>query len=164
MSPDGRMTARERHDLAMLVRQRERVLKSAAQERSAELVADFERQLGTIYDWDQDEIWAQAHAVAQEMTLKASEAIARRCRELGIPKRFAPDLSLHWYGRGENAVGQRRTELRRMAVTEVKALPQPEQAIGMCDGADIDRADLRERHLRVRFNTKGSNRRSLDLG
>jgi hypothetical protein len=118
----SKMTARERSDLAMLIRQHERVLKSAAKERSAELEADFERQLGTIYRWDQDETWSKARALAQEMTYKASKAIAHRCAELGIPKQFAPNLSLQWYGRGENASKERRAELRRMAVTEIKAL------------------------------------------
>jgi hypothetical protein len=40
------MTRHERDDLQRLVRQREKVLKSAAKQRSAELLADFENQMG----------------------------------------------------------------------------------------------------------------------
>jgi len=51
MGPDrivqaGAMTRGEREDLQRLIRQREKVLKSAAQQRSAELLADFENQMG----------------------------------------------------------------------------------------------------------------------
>jgi len=43
--------------LQTLIRQLEKLLKSAAAQRSAELMADFERQLASEYSWDQDEIW-----------------------------------------------------------------------------------------------------------
>ena len=48
---------------------------------------------------------------------------AARCRELGIPERFAPDLSLHWHGRGyDNLIERRKSELRRMAQTRIEAI------------------------------------------
>ena len=43
------MTRAEREDLQRLVRQREKVLRSAAKQRSAELLADFENQMGSEY-------------------------------------------------------------------------------------------------------------------
>src|SRR3712207_2551468 len=65
MSPaDQRMTKGEREDLQRLIRQREKVLKSAARERSAQLVAEFENQLGSQYAFDQDEVWAEAKRLA----------------------------------------------------------------------------------------------------
>jgi hypothetical protein len=48
------------------------VLKSAAKQRSAELLADFENQLGSQFTFDQDEIWEKAHAAAD-----------RECRKRG---------------------------------------------------------------------------------
>ena len=51
------MIRSEREDLQRLVRQRERVLKSAAKQRSADLIADFENQMGSEYSFDQDEVW-----------------------------------------------------------------------------------------------------------
>jgi len=116
------MTKHEREDLERLVRQREKVLKSAAKQRSAELIADFENQLGQEFSFDQDEVWERATKIAQAALAKANEQIAARCHEIGIPKRFAPGLDLSWYGRRENATKQRRDELRKMAETRVEAI------------------------------------------
>ena len=116
------MTKHEREDLQRLVRQREKVLKSAAKQRSAELIADFENQMGQEFSFDQDEVWERATKIAQAALAKANEQIAARCHEIGIPKRFAPRLDLSWYGRDENATKQRRDELRKMAETRVEAI------------------------------------------
>ena len=48
--------------------------------------------------------------------------IAARCRELGIPAEFAPDLNSYWSGRGHNAVASRRAELRRAAKSRIEAI------------------------------------------
>ena len=56
-SGNGAMTSAERSDLLKIVRQRERVAKSGAARRAAELVADFEQQLATEYSWADDEVW-----------------------------------------------------------------------------------------------------------
>jgi len=116
------MTKHEREDLQRLVRQREKVLKSAAKQRSAELIADFENQMGQEFSFDQDEVWERATKIAQAALAKANEQIAARCHEIGIPKRFAPGLHLSWYERDENAIKQRRDELRKMAETRVEAI------------------------------------------
>jgi hypothetical protein len=54
------MTKHERDDLHRLIRQREKVLKSAAKQRSAEVLADFENQVGQEYSFDQDAVWPEA--------------------------------------------------------------------------------------------------------
>jgi hypothetical protein len=117
------MAKGERDDLQRLVRQREKVLKSAARQRSAELVADFENQMGQEYSFDQDETWAEATKIAQAEVAKAQDRVAARCRELGIPRQFAPSLDLHWRHRGyDNSVKDRKEELRRMAQTQIAAI------------------------------------------
>ena len=116
------MTKHEREDLQRLVRWPEKVLKSAAKQRSAELIADFENQMGQEFSFDQDEVWERATKIAQAALAKANEQIAARCHEIGIPKRFAPRLDLSWYGRDENATKQRRDELRKMAETRIEAI------------------------------------------
>jgi len=117
------MSKSEREDLQRLVRQREKVLKSAAKQRSAELIADFENQMGSEYYGDQDPVWAQVVAEAQREHNKAKARIRVRCRELGIPDQFAPSLDLRWNHRGYgNALERRRNELRRMAETQVEAI------------------------------------------
>jgi hypothetical protein len=113
----------EREDLHRLIRQRERVLKSAAKQRSAELIADFENQMGSEFSFDDDKVWKQAMEEAQIEVNKAKQKIAARCRALGIPDRFAPSLDLRWHTRGcDNLVEKRKAELRRMAVTKTEAL------------------------------------------
>src|ERR1700722_14931477 len=117
------MTRSEREDLQRLVRPREKVLKSAAKQRSSELVADFENQLGQEYSFDQDEIWRQAAEAAKREVKKAQTIVSARCRELGIPNRFAPSLNLVWSARGyDNSVDRRKAELRRMAQTQIEAV------------------------------------------
>jgi hypothetical protein len=117
------MSKSEREDLQRLVRQREKVLKSAAKQRSAELIADFENQMGQAFSFDQDETWERAEKVVEATVEKANQQIAARCRELGIPAQFAPSLNFGWMPRGyENAVSQRRAELRRMARTQIEAI------------------------------------------
>jgi hypothetical protein len=117
------MNKGEREDLQRLVRQREKVMKSAAKQRSAELLADFENQMGQEYSFDQDETWAAAAKSAEAEVAKAQERVTARCRELGIPQQFAPSLALRWCHRGHgNSVKDRREELRRMAVTQIAAI------------------------------------------
>ena len=117
------ITKGEREDLQRLIRQRERVLKSAAKQRSTELIADFENQMGSEFSFDQDEVWAAAQQAAETEVRKAQALVKGRCRELGIPDRFAPSLSLHWHSRGyDNSVARRQAELRRMAQTQIGAI------------------------------------------
>jgi hypothetical protein len=119
------MTRTETEHLQRLIRQREKVLKSAAKQRSAELMADFENQMGSEYSFDQDEIWSKAAEAAEREIKKAQAQVAARCRELGIPDRFGPNLSLNWRHRGyDNLIGRRKDELRRMAQTQIAAIEQ----------------------------------------
>jgi recombinational DNA repair ATPase RecF len=108
--PEAAMTKSEREDLQRLVRQREKVLKSAAKQRSADLLADFENQMGAQYSFDQDEVWRQAIAACEPEIKKAQARVAARCRELGIPAQFAPSLDLEWHHRG---YGKRAGEAAR---------------------------------------------------
>jgi hypothetical protein len=130
---DAAMSKGEREALQRLVRQREKVLKSAAKQRSTELIADFENQMGQEYSFDQDEVWEQAEKLAEREVEKAQKQVAARCRELGIPDQFAPSLGLAWHARGYgNTVAKRRAELRTMAVTQIASIEAKAiTAIGM---------------------------------
>jgi hypothetical protein len=119
------MTKGEREDLQRLIRQREKVLKSAAKQRSTELLADFENQMGSEFSFDDDATWAQAYKEAEIEVAKAQKIIAHRCSVLGIPDRFAPNLEIRWRARGyDNLVDKRKAELRRMATTRIEAIEQ----------------------------------------
>lgn len=82
-------------------------MKTAATQRSAELLAEFEQQLASVYSYDQDRTWKAATEAAGKAVSEAKKQIAR-CEELGIPARFAPTVEYLWSGRGENAVAERR--------------------------------------------------------
>lgn len=124
LNSDGekRMTRAERSELGQLIRKRERVMKSQAAERAANMLAEFDRSSAQIYKFDDDKTWKVATDKASEIVKAANKTIRERCVELGIPAEFAPGLSFGWYGRGENAVAGRRAELRRMAVSKIKAI------------------------------------------
>jgi hypothetical protein len=124
MSRDTPMTRNEIDDLQRLIRQREKVLKSAAKQRSAEVLADFENQMGQEYSFDHDEVWAEATKIAEAAVARANEQIKARGRGIGIPDRFSPSLVTAWRVRGENSVKERRAELRKMAVTAIEAQEQ----------------------------------------
>jgi hypothetical protein len=50
------LTNKEKDNLCRVIRQREKVAKTMAKERSAELKAKVEEQLAAIYSFDQDEV------------------------------------------------------------------------------------------------------------
>lgn len=128
-SDGARMTAKDRADLMALARMRARVARAQVAQRAAELEADFEEQLGTIFEFDRDEVWKEAVRLAAEAAAAASKAIKERCAKLGIPRDFAPSLTgPSWYGRGANEVASRRVELRKMAKTRIDALAKRAEA------------------------------------
>ncbi len=118
----SKMTSAERNDLQSLIRQRARLMKTEVKQRRLELMADFERQLSAVFSYDQDETWKGAHALAEQAVKDAQVVIEERCRELNIPKEFAPTISMMWFGRGQNAVRDRRAELRTAAKARLDAL------------------------------------------
>lgn len=118
----NRMTKAERGDLLSLIKKRERVMKTMAAERSAEMIAEFEANAAKIYSFNDDAVWAKAKEEATLAVKEAQEAIAERCALLGIPKEFAPSLEIGWHGRGENAFAWRMTELRRAAKKRIEAI------------------------------------------
>lgn len=116
------MSRAERSELGQLIRKRERVMKSAASERSAQILAEFDRQSAAIYAYDDDAVWKKAAEAAKAAVADAQIVIEMRCKELGIPPEFAPGLSVGWYGRGQNAAADRRSELRRLAKSRIEAI------------------------------------------
>lgn len=121
--PKGRALARhETHDLGMIIKERAKVLISHVASQKAAMLADFEQKIAAVYSFDQDAVWQEAMQIATEAAKKAQEMVAQRCEERGIPKPFAPGLQVYWHGRGENAVKERRDELRRVAKAQIEAM------------------------------------------
>ena len=117
-----RMTKGERDDLIRLIKQRERVAKTAAAQRSAAMLAEFEQQITAVHKFDKNEVWKAAVDATVEAARKANEEVAAEAERLGIPEEFRPKLSFHWERRGENEYRERREELRRLAKAEIDAL------------------------------------------
>ena len=84
-------------------------------------MADFEAKLATVYQPEDHPIWAQMHEAVDKAIADANVKIAEVCRELGVPRKFAPGIRAGWYGRGESASKERRAELRKVAQTEIEA-------------------------------------------
>jgi hypothetical protein len=116
------MTKSEREDFRRLINNREKVLKTAAKQRSAELLAEFEQQVASEYSYNQDHIWEKAVAAAGAAVAEAQAIVEKRCEELGIPARFAPSIRLNWRERGEHAIKDRVVELRKVAATRIAAI------------------------------------------
>ena len=117
-----KLSRTETHDLSMIIRDRSKVLRAHAEEQAAACMADFERQMATVYTFDQDEVWQKATREAQRVVQESQATIAKRCKALGIPPTFAPSISATWQGRGENMLAMRRTELRRVAKASIDAM------------------------------------------
>jgi hypothetical protein len=61
-------------------------------------------------------------AAAKKAIQDADDLVAKRCADLGIRPEFRPRIDLLFYGRGENALKERRAELRKVAQTRIAAL------------------------------------------
>ena len=116
------MTKGEREDLIRLIKQREKVAKTAAEQRSAAMLAQFEQQVSAVHSFNTNEVWRAAVEAAQEAAKEAMEKVAAEADKLGIPKEFQPQLGFSWHRRGENEYNERRVELRRVAKAEIDAL------------------------------------------
>jgi len=135
-SKANRMTKAERADLLSLIKKREKVMKTMAAERSAEMLAEFEAQAAKVYSFNDDAVWRQAAAEAEKAVKAAQSLVEERCSALGIPREFAPSLSVTWQGRGENALAWRMAELRRAAKARIAAIEA--DAIGRIERMGLD--------------------------
>jgi hypothetical protein len=114
------MTRRDRQDMIALAKLRTKIAKDAVTTRENELLADVEAQLSAEYD-KRDADWIQIAEHAENAVRLANEQIRALCEERGIPANFAPGIMTAWYSRGENAMKDRREELRKLAQARIKA-------------------------------------------
>lgn len=88
MPEANKMTKAERDDLVRLVKQRERVAKTAAEQRSAAMLAQFEQQISALHSFNDNDVWKAATEAAIDAAKEANEKIANEADKLGIPKEF----------------------------------------------------------------------------
>lgn len=130
----SQMTRAEREAMAKLIRERQRLAKTAAAERSAKLLADFEQQADRHYSYNEDAVWARVMAEANKAVGEAQQKIAARCRDLGIPQPFAPTVSVMWHQQ-RAAVGVERAKMRQVARRRIEQIEASARTA-------IDRASL----------------------
>jgi hypothetical protein len=121
---EGRkLSSKESHDLGQIIKDRAKVLKAHAEEQAAACLADFEKKISSKFEFDKDDVWRKLADDAVQIIKKANEDIAAHAlKKYGIPNEFAPFLHLSWSDRGQNQTGQRRAELRRLAMSEIDAM------------------------------------------
>ncbi len=115
------MTKGERDELAKLIRQRAKVDRANLDARRAELLADFEQSMATVYA-EEDERFADLTRSARAEVNRVNRELAERCAAAGIPAQFAPSVQLAWQGRGENTLASRRAEFRKVAEARLDAM------------------------------------------
>ena len=120
MTGNNSMTKSERTELSRLMRDRAKVAKDEIESHAGRVLVNIEAQLAATYPEDHA-AWADITEHARRVIAEADTQIAQRCRELGIPERFRPSINYSWYNRGENAMKDRRAELRKVAQTELVA-------------------------------------------
>jgi hypothetical protein len=115
-----KMPRAQQQDLMKIVRMRAKVRREDIDKFAADALARVEAQLAAEYE--------KTHPAFVELTREAERKIkeldieiAKRSKVLGIPEQFRPSLHISWYRRGENALNERRTELRRVAQREIEA-------------------------------------------
>lgn len=118
------MTRRDRDDLIRVVKQREKLAKSGAEARAAEVLADFEEQLARQYKIEESEVFLEALGVVQQAIREADAMVNREFDRMGVDPAFAGglDVGYAWQRRGENALKERRHELRAVAKSRVDAM------------------------------------------
>jgi uncharacterized protein YlxP (DUF503 family) len=118
MSAGTGMTVAERLELCKQVRQRAKVAKLDVIALAARHIADIEKQLTATYS-SNNPAWAEVTAKARKLVAEADAEVAAMCTAMGILPEFRPRLNVDWYQRGENAIKERRAELRRAAQAEL---------------------------------------------
>ena len=116
------ITKSERDDLLQIVRGRARLAKDQVVAYGSKLKADFEKQLDAHYPWDSGETWTELARFMEKAKQEAQAKVVARNRELGIPEWAAPSIHWYWRDQGQQATKERKTELRRLAATQIDAM------------------------------------------
>jgi len=133
---DETISKGDRDALLIVLRKRDKAMRAVAAQRKAANMAEFEKAISREVRWQEDGTLAQAVDYGIEAARQADKMIAERCKELSIPDRFRPKLQWTWATRGENAVEERRRELRLMAKAHFEA--QEKEALAKAELHSLD--------------------------
>ena len=93
-APPRILSRNETHDLGMIIKDRAKVLRAHAEEQAAACLADFEKNCRPSMPGIRTRLGSKAAEQAEAAAAAAQEIVAERCAELGIPKTFAPSISV----------------------------------------------------------------------
>lgn len=126
----------DRDALLIVLRKRDKAMKAIAAQRRAANMAEFERLISQEVHWQEDGTLVKAVEFGADSARQVDAMISERCQELGIPERFRPRIGWSWLTRGENAVKERRAELRLMAKARFEA--QEREALAKAEMHSLD--------------------------
>jgi hypothetical protein len=130
------MTKGERDDLIRLIKQRERVAKTVAQQRSEAMLADFERKIHEVHSFATSEIWKAAGQIAINALKEAAEKIDKEAEKLGVPPEFRPQLPEYLQVQtGQIKFDRRKEDMRRIAKAEIASVER--LAFAAIEGASV---------------------------
>jgi hypothetical protein len=116
-----KFTRKERDEMGVVIRGRERRAYMEIDARAAKVLSDFEKELDAKYYPGDDETWAEAYERGRQVEREIKAIIAPISKKKNIRPEFAPDYDAYWSRRGENESKERRAELKRLAVAEIDA-------------------------------------------
>lgn len=123
---DQPMKSAERAELIKLIRLQSKVRKDQLSALGAAAVAKREEELSAQFKPTED-AWCEIVAEAERSVREADAKIQELSRIKGIPDDFRPKLKTFWIDRGENAMKERRAELRRTAAAQITAAVKLQQ-------------------------------------
>jgi hypothetical protein len=135
------MTKADRDALIRIAKNRAKQAEREAETREKLLLAELETEFLAEFSRE-DELWAEAVKLAEQEVDKANTRIRAVLTELGVPERHQAKMAVRFIPRSlEYADRDRRTELRKLAVTRLAALTK------MAKTAIRERADQIEETL-----------------
>jgi hypothetical protein len=138
MTDTSPMTNADRQALIRIARARAKQAEREVDARKAFLIAEAVNDATAEYT-AQDELWADAVAIAEEAAAKANAQIQARCVELGIPAKQAPRLQLAWSSRSSDyGDSRRRAELLKLAEKRADAIAREAKAALHANALDYE--------------------------
>jgi hypothetical protein len=134
MTQQKRMTPKDRDALLKHQQDRERVLKTTAKRRSADMLAQFEVELQHRHEIQDNEVFSRVTEVLGVAIGKAMDEVNKECERLHIPSRFRPRIRSGWSPGGLMNVDRKLM----LAIAEKQAKAQEMRAYEVIEQEILD--------------------------
>jgi hypothetical protein len=157
--PNGKMTKGDLEKLLTAFRLNVKAARTSIINLGAKLKAEFEVQLNTTYPPDGDPVWAEEYETLLVEWKKRQARVNKRSAERGIPQRFRPEIGRpYWSYGGEQCFDKLRSELRRLAHTQIDAMLK-----SRLEGLDVQSAQVQLSILSNGFVTEEAKKLFAEL-